>query len=152
MTPCVHRTSLPLGRCPQLYAYTGIPMKVAFIALLSVLLLGCVSTHMKQYLGKDIREVVLDSGPPLNAMDMEGGVRAFQFRWGGGTYRVPTTTTTTGSVSTSGNSAWFNSTSITSGGGVVHSRGCLISYLTEWDDVRETWIVRDIRYPKRLVC
>lgn len=127
-------------------------MKFALIFLVSALLLGCVSTHMKQYLGKDIREVVLDSGPPVNALDMGEGVRAFQFRWGGGTYRVPTTTTTTGNVNTYGNSAWFNSTSITSGGGVIHSEGCLISYLTEWDDALKTWIVKDIRYPKRLAC
>src|SRR5690554_4707351 len=81
--------TLQICRRARRYAYTRILMKFAFIALFSVFLLGCVSTHMKQYLGKDIREVVLDSGPPVNAIDMEGGVRAFQFMWGGGTYRVP---------------------------------------------------------------
>lgn len=127
-------------------------MRTAFIVVLLLFLSGCVSTHMKQYIGKDIREVILDSGPPLNAMDMEGRIRAFQFRWGGGAYSVPSTTQTSGTISSYGNSAWLSSTSITTGGGVVHSEGCLISYLTRWDGSRQTWVVTDIRYPKRLVC
>jgi len=56
-------------------------MRTILAVVLLLLLSGCVSTHMKQYMGMDIREVILDSGPPLNAMDMGGGVRAFQFRW-----------------------------------------------------------------------
>lgn len=60
------------------------------------LLSGCASTHMAQYVDKDIREVILDSGPPINVMDMGQGVRAFQFRWGGGTFVVPQLPTATG--------------------------------------------------------
>jgi len=127
-------------------------MRTTLLAMILALLCGCVSTHMKQYVGKDIREVILDSGPPINAMDMGDGVRAFQFRWGGGTYSVPQTTTTNGTVSIYGNTAWLNSSSITSGGGTFHSEGCLISYLTTWSDSHQSWIVSSIRYPKRLVC
>jgi len=127
-------------------------MRTILAVVLLLLLSGCVSTHMKQYMGMDIREVILDSGPPLNAMDMGGGVRAFQFRWGGGTYSMPSTTTTQGSITSYGNSAWLSASSITTGGGVVHSEGCLISYMTTWNSTQKTWIVNGIRYPKRLVC
>ena len=123
-------------------------MRTTFIVVLLLFLSGCVSTHMKQYIGMDIREVILDSGPPLNAMDMGGGVRAFQFRWGGGS--IPSITTTDGTITSYGNSAWLSSTSITIGGGI--SEGCLISYMTTWNSVRQTWVVTDIRYPKRLLC
>jgi hypothetical protein len=127
-------------------------MRVFLIGVLLLLLTGCVSTHMKQYIGKDIREVILDSGPPLNAMNMGSGVRAFQFTWGGGSYTMPSTTTTQGTVTTYGNSAWLSANSITTGGGTIHSEGCIISYLATWNSDRETWIVKDIRYPDRLVC
>ena len=51
-------------------------MKYLLVVLLSTFLRGCVTTHMKQYLDKDIRKVVLDSGPPVNAMDMGNSVRS----------------------------------------------------------------------------
>jgi hypothetical protein len=126
--------------------------RLAVVVLVAVAAIGCASTHMKQYLGKDIREVVLDSGPPINAFDMSDGTRAFQFRWGGGTYVIPQTTTTTGSVTAVGNSAWFQSQSIATGGGVVTSEGCVITYLARWDQQRQSWIVSNYRYPKGLVC
>jgi hypothetical protein len=119
---------------------------------LALVVVGCASTHMRQYLGKDIREVVLDSGPPINIFDMPDSTRAFQFRWGGGTYIVPQTTTTTGAVMAVGNSAWFQNQSITTGGGVVTSEGCVITYLTTWDPQRQAWIGSRYRIPKQLVC
>ena len=127
-------------------------MRNTIISIILIMLVGCVSTHMKQYMGKDIREVILDSGPPINAMDMGDGVRAFQFRWGGGTYSIPQTTTTSGTVTAYGNTAWLNSSSITSGGGTIYSEGCVITYLTAWNDARQTWVVSSYRYPKQLVC
>jgi hypothetical protein len=107
---------------------------------------------MKQYVGRDIREVMLDSGPPISAFDMPDGTRAFQFRWGGGTYVVPQTTNMTGSVTSVGNSAWFQSQSISSGGGVVSSEGCVITYFARWNDERKGWTVVSYRVPKQLVC
>ena len=128
-------------------------MKRASVVFLGIIaLIACASTHMKQYVGKDIREVLLDSGPPNYAFDMPDGTRAFQFRWGGGTYVVPQSTTTTGTVTAVGDSAWYQSHSITTGGGVVTSEGCILTYITEWDEKRHGWIVIDYRYPKRLFC
>lgn len=127
-------------------------MRIIILFISFALLSGCVSTHMKQFIGKDIREVVLVSGPPVNMLDMSEGVRAFQFKWGGGSFKLPTTTTTTGNIYSTGNGGTFTSNSITSGGGVVQSNGCIISYITEWDNKSQGWIVSDIRYPDQLVC
>jgi hypothetical protein len=120
------------------------------IALMA--LASCASTHMKQYLGKDIREVVLDSGPPINELDMADGVRAFQFRWGGGAVALPSTTTTVGQVSTTGRASSFSGQSSTIGGGVISSDGCVITYLARFNKPRNAWIVESYRLPKELVC
>jgi hypothetical protein len=127
-------------------------MRLVLIACVLAAATACVSTHMKQYVGKDIREVVLDSGPPINVFDLGDGTRAFQFRWGGGSYVVPQTTTTIGSVTAVGNNAWYQQNSITSGGGVITSEGCVISYITTWSDERKGWVVSSYRYPDQLVC
>lgn len=118
----------------------------------AVFLVGCVSTHMKQYIGSDIREVVLDSGMPTAVMDLGSGRRAFQFRWGGGAIAVPSVTTVSGSAVSSSYHSWFAASSITSGGGVFSSEGCYISYVTLWEEKRKSWVVHDIRYPKTTVC
>lgn len=125
---------------------------LSILILVAVLFVGCASTHMKQYLGKDIREVVIDSGPPINAFDMGDGRRAFQFRWGGGSFVVPQTTTVSGSVTSIGNTAWYSGSAITTGGGVITSEGCVITYFTRWNEKRKTWVVIDYRIPKQLVC
>jgi hypothetical protein len=113
---------------------------------------GCASTHMKQYVGKDVREIVINSGAPENAFDLGDGRRVFQFRWGGGTFVVPQTTTFSGSTSAIGNSAWYSGSAITTGGGVVSSPGCLLSYIATWDSAASSWVVDEVRVPKQLVC
>lgn len=127
-------------------------VKRHYVAAILLFLTGCASTHMKQYMGRDIREVVIDSGPPIHAFDMGDSRRAFQFHWGGGTIVVPQTTTTTGSVTAIGNTAWFSSQAITSPGGVVQVPPCIITYLTRWNEASQAWTVVDYRYPKQLVC
>lgn len=118
------------------------------VLVCALILPACVSTHMKQYLGRDIREVMIDSGPPVNAFDMPDRTRAFQFYWGGGEFPVPQTTTA--SVNVFGNAAYLNSMTI--GGGVVSSKGCLITYFARHDEKGGAWTVVDISYPKRLFC
>ncbi len=123
---------------------------VMFVASLSIF--ACASTHMQQYMGKDIREVVLDSGPPINMLDMGDGRRAFQFRWGGGEFVLPQTTTMTGNSTIIGNTAWHSGSAITSGGGVIASEGCVITYFARRDESRKAWIVTDFQMPKQMVC
>ena len=113
---------------------------------------GCASTHMKQYIGEDVREIIIDNGPPINAFDIGDGRRAFQFRWGGGAYEIPQTTTIAGSSIATGNSIWYSGTAITSGGGVVASEGCILTYFTLWSEQKNAWIVTDYRVPKQLIC
>ena len=48
----------------------------ALIVLLAGVLTACVSTYAKQYLGKDITEVMAADGRPINQFDMPGGRRA----------------------------------------------------------------------------
>ena len=110
---------------------------------------GCVSSHMKQYIGKDISYVMIDSGKPVNVFDMPNGLKAYQFYWGGGDFVVPQTTTTQGSINSFGQ---FSSTTTTTPGGVYSSKGCLITYFTKEDKKTKRWIVVDISYPNNLVC
>ncbi len=122
------------------------------LTFILVVITGCASTHMKQYIGKDVREIIIDSGPPINAFDMGDGRRAFQFRWGGGTYVMPQTTTVTGSATAIGNTSWYSGSAITSGGGAVTSEGCILTYFARWNSERKAWIVTEYRVPKQLVC
>jgi hypothetical protein len=107
---------------------------------------------MKAYIGQDVRYIVLDDGQPENVMDMPDGRRAFQFRWGGGTYKVPKMTTTRGNIQLVGNTAYYAEQKLESGGGTVTSAGCLLTYFAKWDAQAKGWIVVEIRYPKKLVC
>jgi hypothetical protein len=127
-------------------------MRAATIILATLLAAGCASTKMKQYVGKDIREVILDDGPPMHVLDLPDGTRAFQYPFGGGTYTAPTVTTTTGNVSRIGSQAWLSATSISSGGGTVTMPPCTISYIATWDGNMGGWIVRDYRIPKQMFC
>ena len=113
---------------------------------------GCASSHMKQYINKDIREIAIDNGPPMNAFDMGDGLRVFQWRWGGGTYVIPETNSVVGNVLVSGKTAWYSATSIKTGGYTLTSAGCVLSYFALWNKERNAWIVKDYRIPKQLVC
>lgn len=125
-------------------------MRTITLALAAAALLaGCASTQMRQYVGKDIREVMLDAGQPWDAMDMGDGVRAFVYPFGGGTYTFPAVSTTTGTISRSG---WLDATTITRPGGTVSMPPCRMTYLTRWNPATQGWVVHDYRIPKELVC
>jgi hypothetical protein len=121
--------------------------------LAAFLLSACVSTHMKKYIGKDVRYIAVDSGQPVHVFDMPDGKRAFQYYWGGGTYEVPKTTTTDGRVQLVGDSAYYSERKVETGGMIISSPGCLITYFAEWNPTSKGWVVVDISYPRRaLVC
>lgn len=126
-------------------------MRIALASwTVAILLAGCVSTEMKSFVGQDIREVILVSGPPIAAMDMGDGTRAFQFMWGG----APTTaqvSSGSGTLTTTSEQL-LSKSELTASASTVASSGCVISYITRWNDSRKAWIVTDYRYPKRLVC
>ena len=66
--------------------------------------------------------------------------------------RVPETTTTDGQVQLVGDTAIYSEQRVKSGGFVVESKGCLITYFAEWNAEATGWIVVDISYPHRLFC
>jgi hypothetical protein len=113
---------------------------------------GCVSTHMKKYIGKDARYIQIEDGPPTNVFDLPDGRRAFQYLWGGGTYKMPRTAITTGQVQLIGDAAYYSEQKIESGGQIIESEGCRITYLARWEPTQKGWIVTEISYPNRLVC
>lgn len=121
------------------------------LLVLAAALSGCVSNHMKQFVGKDIREVMLSEGPPINELTLADERKAFQWYWGGGTVALPGSshTTTTGQISPSGMVA-AHSTTFETPSTVYSSPGCLTTYIAR--NVDGAWIVEEIRYPKRLVC
>lgn len=132
--------------------YRRSPRFLLLIAFSLLCLQACASTHMKRYVGKDLRYVVLEDGQPEHAMDMPDGTRAFQFRWGGGRAYVPQTTTATGQVKLVGDSVYFSEQKLTSGGFIIDNPGCLITYFAKFDPATKGWIVVGYTYPHRLVC
>jgi hypothetical protein len=123
------------------------------VAVMAVALgAGCVSTHMKKFVGQDVRYVQVEDGAPIHVFDLPDGKRAFQFLWGGGTYVVPKTTTSQGNAQLIGDEAYYTERKIESGGVIVNNPGCTITYITKWDAERKGWIVAEISYPKKLVC
>ncbi len=45
-------------------------MKIFYVALLVLSLSSCASSVMKDYIGKNINEYILDYGPPVNVLDL----------------------------------------------------------------------------------
>jgi hypothetical protein len=83
-------------------------LKVAAVLVVGTVAAGgCASSHMKPFIGKDVRYVVIEDGIPANVFDLPDGLRAFQFRWGGGRIYVPKTTTANGQLQVVGNQAWY---------------------------------------------
>lgn len=117
------------------------------IPILFLLVSGCVSTEMKSYVGKDIREVILTNGQPIGVLDMGEGSRAFQFIWGGFSQTAVTSNSTTQI-----NGDWLGKASVQSSGSAFVASGCVISYVTRWDEKRKSWIIFDYRYPDKIVC
>ena len=120
-----------------------------FVALSVLFIIGCASQIMKSYIGKDVREIMLDYGPPVNAFDMGDGRRAFQ--WVKGTsYTTPATAYTTGSVNTVGYTSWVNSNTTITGGQTVTST-CVYSLFGRWNETAKGWFIEDFKEPN-IMC
>jgi len=124
-------------------------IRIATAALLATILCGCASMIMESYVGKDVREAVLDYGVPANAVDLGDGTRAFQWTMNS-SYTMPVTATTTGYATSTGPSAWVNTNTVISGGQTVNS-SCTYTVLAKWNDPKKSWIISDYRKP-RLMC
>lgn len=87
-------------------------MRRSFLVL-AFAVAGCASQIMEGFVGKDVSEVQLQYGPPINVLDMPDGRKAFQWRQDSAML-MPTTTHYTGYQS--GN--LINGSAYTSGGGL----------------------------------
>jgi hypothetical protein len=123
---------------------------IAGLAVVSAV--GCVSTHMKQFIGKDAIEIEIHDGPPARVFDLPDGRRAFQYFWGGGSIPVPASTQVDGEVRLLGGTAYYREQRLSTPPGVIETEGCRITYLARWQPARQGWIVEQIVYPKRAVC
>ena len=79
--------------------------RTVLVSSVVALLTGCASQIMQGYVGKDVREVMLDYGAPANAFDMGDGRRAFQWVIGS-SYTTPVSAKTTGNVNAIGSTGY----------------------------------------------
>lgn len=112
-------------------------------------LAGCASQIMQGYVGKDVREVMLDYGPPANAFDMGDGRRAFQWVQNS-SYTTPTYANTTATATPAGYTTWVNSNTQITGGQTINSQ-CIYTLFARWDDTADGWTVVGFRKPS-LMC
>lgn len=101
-------------------------MRILIIAALA--LVGCVSNEMKPYVGRPIEDVLMKHGAPEQIIELPDGLRAYQFREGGGAVAAP------------------------AGSMVVASelKGCLLTYIATKRDAG--YVVTEIRPPSALSC
>ena len=126
--------------------------KLVALFIVSLLQAGCVSTHMEQFIGKDVREVVMSDGAPANIFDLGDGRRVFQFYWGGGTVVVPGQIQGQSQSTVIGDTVYTTGTALVMPPRIIESQGCLTNYITDWNQELNGWIVVEIRYPQRLIC
>ena len=121
---------------------------IKYLALVFILVVGgCASTAAKSYVGKPIEEAYFELGPPENIFDLSDGRKAFQYRWGGGTYALPGQATT----HVTGNLYSATARTIYTPAQVIESKGCLITLLARQNS-KKSWVVEEYRIPKKLVC
>lgn len=78
----------------------------------AVLLSGCASQVMESYVGKSIKEPILDYGPPINVVDLGANRQAFQWRIDSSGV-IPMTTPSTATIAGTGGFATMQTTSTT---------------------------------------
>ena len=119
------------------------PVVIVFFA--SFVLWGCASQIMQSYVEKDVRDVMLDYGPPANAFDMGDGRRAFQWVINS-SYTTPAYATTTGTVTNYGYSSWVTTNTQIHGGQAINSR-CIYTLFARWNEARDGWKIIGFKKP-----
>ncbi|MDX8410454.1 MAG: hypothetical protein R8K46_01080 [Mariprofundaceae bacterium] len=125
------------------------------------MLTGCATTHMQSYLGKDMRDVIADNGPPVKEIEVSETRRAFQYNWDYGTFGHSTTSYNleppgrNGKTAPKGFTVQYgylipNADMLT--GHVALKPECAITFITEWNEALQKWIVVDYRGKNNLMC
>jgi hypothetical protein len=113
-----------------------------------VALSGCASQTLQSYIGKDVRELELENGPPINTIDFDDGRRAFQWSVTS-TYTSPvrahTTTISTPAIEGSPTLPPTTTTAVT--GGHTSTSTCLYTVFAKKDEATSAWIVVDFKKP-----
>jgi len=122
--------------------------RLPLIAFVALLVSGCASQIMNSYVGKDVRDAMLDYGPPANAFDMSDGRRAFQWAMQQ-SYTAPVSATTTSYVNSSGPTAWVSSNTTIHGGQTINSH-CIYTIFGRWDEANKGWTITGYKKPKIL--
>lgn len=120
-------------------------MRTLVVFLLAALA-GCMSQTLESYVGRDIRDVMTEAGPPDNAFDMGDGRRAFQWVQDG-YYSTPTTSTTTEVYGGDYDAGWVMTNTQISGGRTINAP-CFYTVFGRWDPTQEAWIVTEYQKPK----
>ena len=120
-------------------------MKRLLVLCLAVLLAGCATSRLESYIGQDVRRAVIKNGEPANVMDMGNGVRAFQWAMDK-SYTAPVMANSYGSVSAYGNNAYYNNSTMVSGG-QTSKWTCLYTLYAHWNEQAQGWIVEGFEKP-----
>ena len=125
------------------------------------LLSGCATTHMQSYLGKDMQEVIADSGPPAKEITVSQTRRAFQYNWdynafnpGPNSYKLepPGKHSQTAPKGFTIQHGYLIPNMDMMVGHATLRPDCAITYIAEWDDTQQKWIVVDYRGKNNLAC
>ncbi len=122
-------------------------MRLIVLVVSLLLVSGCTTASqvMQSYVGKDIKEAILDYGQPSMVMDLEKGKRAYQWAMTDG--RVyGGVSNTYGNVSAFGNTANVNSTTVSTPAYYKEST-CLYSVYAEKLG-KDKWIITGFRKPQ----
>ena len=117
-------------------------IKKLCVAIFSVFILAsCATEILKSYVGKDVREVMLEQGPPVNAFDMGDGRRAFQWATSENIFLPGQTTTSTSVVN-----GWITTNTSTTPSQNI-SYECIYTVFAKWDAAKKGWIVVGYQEP-----
>ncbi|MCB2128806.1 MAG: hypothetical protein KDE03_06935 [Rhodobacteraceae bacterium] len=115
-----------------------------FASLLPAILSGCASQIMSGYVGRDVTDVVVKYGPPVNAFDLPDGRRAFQWRIDS-SYAVPGVTNYSGYTY-----GGYTTGTATTSGGFFGSQTCFYTLYAKSTD-QKRWTITGFE-PPRLDC
>lgn len=96
-----------------------------FVFASCLFLAGCASDIMETFVGKDITEVQLQYGPPINSIAMPDGRKAFQWRFDS-TAMMPMTTNYTAY----GSGSMVSGTAYSYGGG-MYTTTCFYTFFAK---------------------
>jgi hypothetical protein len=107
-----------------------------------MMLNGCVSDTMRNFVGQDIRQVELNYGPPVNEIDLGNGTHAFQWT------TISVDTTPMSAVTTTAKDRKGRKTTETQFiGGEQSATSCLYTFIAAWNPQASGWIVTGFRQP-----